>query len=205
MSAARLLRQDGASRLRADERGVTIIEFALISPVLLLMLMAVFDMAHSLYIRSVLEGEMQRAGRASSLESAGSAERQAAIDQQVRAQVLRLGSGGTVSFTRNAFRSYSQAVLRSEPFIDGNHDGSCNNGESFEDWNGNNVHDADGARNNQGNARDVVVYSALASIPRLFPMAGLLGWPNRIEITTATVLKNQPFGDQAPSLIRKCP
>ncbi|GLS99150.1 hypothetical protein GCM10007897_05290 [Sphingobium jiangsuense] len=192
-------------RLRADERGAALIEFAAVAPVLLLLLMGVFDIGHRLYIQSVLDGEMQRAGRSSTLESAAIATKQAVIDQRVRSQVLNVGTGGTVHFTRRAFRSYDQVQAAEEPYIDANDNGVCDNGETYDDWNGNHVQDEDGARNSQGNARDVVVYTAHVSVPRLFPMAPLLGWPATMEVQSRTTLRNQPFADQPASVLRTCP
>lgn len=189
---------------RRDERGVSITEFALIAPVLLTLIMGVFDIGHELYARSVMEGEMQRAGRASTLETAGLV-RQAELDAQVRAQVLRVaGSGGAVTFTREAYLSYQAAQAKEEPFLDANSDGLCNNGESYDDWNGNGSRDLYGARANQGNARDAVIYTAHLTYPRLFPMAGLLGWSRDVAIQSSTVLRNQPYGDQAATTVRKC-
>lgn len=187
-----------------DQRGVSIMEFALVAPVLLLLLMGVFDIGHTLYVRAVLEGEMQRAGRGSALETATLA-RQTALDNQVRAQVLRVaGQGGTVLFTRKAYLSYQAAQAKEEPFIDANHDGICNNGESFDDWNGNGLRDLDGARNNQGTARDAVAYTAEATYPRLFPLAHMLGWSSDSVVTATTILRNQPFGDPAANAVKKC-
>ena len=190
--------------LHRDERGISIVEFALISPVFLTLLMGVFDIGHQLYARSVLEGEMRRAGRSSTLESAVTA-RQNQLDEDVRSQVLRVaGRGGTVDFTRKAYLTYQAAQAKAEPFIDADNDGLCNNGESFDDWNGNGRRDLDGARTGQGNARDAVVYTARLSYPRLFPMAGLIGWSNDVVIEVSTVLRNQPYGDQAAGALGKC-
>jgi len=85
-----------------------------------------------------------------------------------------------------------------------NNDGLCNNGENFDDWNGNGTRDLEGARTNQGNARDAVIYTAHVTYPRLLPMGALLGWSNNVSITASTVLRNQPYGDQAATAVRKC-
>lgn len=190
--------------LTHDQRGVSIVEFALVAPVLLLLLMGIFDIGHTLYVRAVLEGEMQRAARGSALETATIA-RQTALDDQVRAQVLRIaGQGGTVLFTRKAYLTYQAAQAKEEPFIDADHDGICNHGESFDDWNGNGLRDLDGARNSQGTARDAVAYTAQVTYPRLFPMAYLMGWSSNSVITATSVLRNQPFGDPAANAVLKC-
>ena len=73
------------SRLRADRRGISTVEFALLFPVLALMLMGFFDVAHQAYVRAVLQGAIQQAGRNSTLET-GSAS-STAIDDYVKNQV----------------------------------------------------------------------------------------------------------------------
>ena len=45
------------SRLRRDERGVTVVEFALLAPVLLVTLLGMFDMGYTMYAQTLLQGE----------------------------------------------------------------------------------------------------------------------------------------------------
>ncbi|MEM6585277.1 MAG: TadE family protein, partial [Pseudomonadota bacterium] len=63
------------------EEGATLTEFGLVAPIFVLMIMGVFDMAHSQYTRGMMNGAMQSAGRDLTLESAGSL--QGSIDQTV--------------------------------------------------------------------------------------------------------------------------
>ena len=56
-----LLRQ-----LRGDRRGVTVIEFAIVAPVMCLFLVAAFDVAHQLYLTATLQGIVQKTARDSS-------------------------------------------------------------------------------------------------------------------------------------------
>ena len=56
-------------KLRSDKNGATIVEFAMVSPVLLLVLMGIFDLAFNLYLDAVLQGAMQKAGRDGSIEA----------------------------------------------------------------------------------------------------------------------------------------
>ena len=41
-----------------------------------------------------------------------------------------------------------------------------------------------------------VLYTAVVSYPRLFPMYGLVGMSNTVTLRAATVLRNQPFDEQ---------
>lgn len=186
-----------------DVRGATLVEFAFVAPILVLMLMFLFDTGYYLYARAILSGEIQAAGRASALETATDANR-ALLDNSVETAVKRLVGGGTLHFDRLAFKSYGRAQSRAEAFIDSNGDDICNNDESFDDANRNGVRDADSGVAGQGGAKDVTIYSATLEYDRLFPMASLLGWSEQVSITAHTILRNQPFDKQAEALIGHC-
>jgi hypothetical protein len=84
-----------------------------------------------------------------------------------------------------------------EDYNDVDGDGSCNNGEPFEDLNNNGNWDADRGTAGQGGARDAVLYNVTISYPRLFPVARLIpGQSDTFTMTATTVLRNQPYGLQ---------
>ena len=186
-----------------DIRGATLVEFAFVAPILVLMLMFLFDTGYYLYARAVLSGEVQAAGRASALETATDTNR-ALLDASVETAVKRLVGSGTVTFNRLAFKSYGRAQSRAEAFTDSNGDGICNNNEAFDDANRNGFRDTDSGVAGQGGAKDVTIYSVTLRYDRLFPMAYLLGWNPQVSMTSSTILRNQPFDKQAEALIGKC-
>lgn len=183
----------------SDQRGVTLVEFGIIAPVLLLMIMGIFDMGFQIYIRSVMLGEMEKAGRDSSLET-GSPNANT-IDQKVRDQVRRVLpslKNNDFTFSRRSYANFSAAsAAQPEDWTDTNGNGKCDAGEPYIDANGNNSWDSDGGRTTQGGAKDAVLYRGSVSFPRLFPMAGLLGWSPIVTVSGATVLTNQPYTSQA--------
>ena len=71
--------------LKANERGATLTEFGFVAPVLILMIMGIFDLAHTQYTHAMMNGAMQSAGRDLTLETAGS--REQSIDDRVVAQI----------------------------------------------------------------------------------------------------------------------
>lgn len=75
--------------LWADARGATIVEFAIVAPILVVMLMFLFDTGYYLYARAILGGEVQAAGRASALETATDTNR-VLLDTSVENAVKRL-------------------------------------------------------------------------------------------------------------------
>jgi TadE-like protein len=182
--------------------GVTATEFALIAPALLMVLLGVFDTGYNLYAASVLNGAAQKAARDSSIEGAES--KGLAIDDRVRAAVHKVAPGADVTFDRRAYRDYSD-IHSPEDFTDVDKDGACDNGEPFEDINGNGVWDSDRGMDTMGGARDAVLYTVTVSYPRAFPLMHLLGLPNSVTSKSTTVLRNQPYGTQNRTVsVGKC-
>ena len=196
-----LIRRRGSMRLARDERGTTILEFGLIAPSLCIMLLGALDFGHTLYMESVLQGAVQKAGRDGTLQqSSGSddAERYS-IDQMVRHQLSTLYKNADITITRRFYRTFTDAAAQApETFTDTDGDGLCDHGEPFDDRNSNGVRDTDGADSvDHAGARDNVVYTVTISYPRMFPIDRLIGGSGTTRLTATTVLSNQPYGDQA--------
>ncbi len=192
-------------RLRSDESGATLTEFGLVAPILILMLMGIFDMAHSQYTAAQINGAMQKAGRDLTLESAGS--QQANIDQRVIDQIKTVvPNNATVTLEKLSHFDFSD-VGEAEDFTDeAPLDGICNNGEVFEDSNGNGQWDANRGQSGIGGARDAVLYEATVEWKRLFPVAGLIGMSENMTLKASTVLRNQPYDQQNRTItVGNCP
>lgn len=183
--------------LRDDQRGATIVEFAIVAPVMGLVLLGGFDVGHSLYMRSVLQGVLQKAARDSALETNSADAQLALVDKKIKLQVKALANNANIEIKRRYYRTFSEvAAAKAEVWNDSNGNGICDAGESFTDTNGNNVWDADGGNNGQGGARDSTLYTVTVSYPRFFPLYNYIGGSNETKITAATVLRNQPYADQ---------
>ena len=203
------------NRLRADRRGATIIEFAIITPVMMMVIMGLGDLLYQEYVQSVLSGAVQKAGRDSGIQ--GGANLATTIDTAVINQVgtvvqkptqncgTTTGTGPTWCSKRENYDSFTEVAP--EPFIDTNKDGICNHGESYTDVNGNSQWDADPGLAGQGGANDVTLYTMTLTYPRLFPVAGLLGFSRMATLSGATLLKNQPYATQtvAANVTLTCP
>lgn len=179
---------------RKDTKGATLTEFGFVAPVLILMVMGIFDMAHTQYTATMVNGAMQKAGRDLTLENAGS--QISAIDQQVIDAVKAVApDSATVQLDKLSHFEFSD-IGEAEEFTDDNGDGVCNAGEPFVDANDNGEWDPDRGEVGIGGARDAVLYTAIVKYDRLFPMYGLAGLPQEVEIRAATVLRNQPYDVQ---------
>jgi len=190
-------------RLAQDRRGATILEFALITPVMMMMIMGLGDLIYQEYTQSILSGATQKAARDSSLE--GGADNTDLIDGKVIALMSPIiknlvnscaanSTTATWCATRKTYDSFSEVAP--EPFTDANGNGIRDTGECYTDENGNGAWDADPGLAGQGGASAVTLYTMSITYPRVFPIAGLLKWPKMQTITATTLLRNQPYASQ---------
>lgn len=184
-------------KLKTDQSGVSVTEFGLISPALVVMLLGTMDAGHMLYMRTIVDGAIQEVARDSGLEDGQILAKQEAIDARITQQIRKLHKNADVDISRRYYRNFTQAFnAEAEDFTDTNNNGTCDNGEPFIDANLNEVWDADGADEGQGQAKDVAIVTVTVTYDRLFPMASLIGMPERVSIGANTVLANQPWAEQ---------
>lgn len=181
-------------RLKHNQRGATLVEFAIIAPTFMVLLMGSFDLGYSIFMRSTLAGAVGDAARAATLETApGNLN---IIDDEVTSRMRRINSSAELSFERLSYFDFED-VARAETIInDANSNGKCDPGESFEDENGNGTWDADVGEIGIGGPRDIVLYRVTMEYPRIFPLYGLLGQSQTGVMEYESVLKNQPYGEQ---------
>lgn len=192
------------ARLFRDRSGAALVEFAFIAPVMMVLIMGLSDMLFQSYAQAVLTGEVQKAARDSAIEGGGT--NAGAIDAKVISRMTPLFKGLTQSCataaaanpvwcsTRKSYDSF--ANVAPEPFTDADGDGIRDPGECFTDLNGNKTWDADPGMTGQGGAGAITTYTMTLTFPRIFPVAGLMGWSPRKTIRASTVLKNQPYAAQ---------
>lgn len=182
-------------RLASDERGATIVEFAIVVPSFLLLLFGIFDVGQAIYAQSVLQGAMQDAGRDAGLESG--ADQSDAINAYVREQTAPIVFGDPeYTVVRSNYQTFSD-VGRPEDFTDSNDNNSYDPDECFTDENDNGEWDPDVGKDGIGGANDVAVYTVNVEYDRVFPLWKLIGLSSKTELSASTTLRNQPYGSQA--------
>jgi len=195
-----------ARSLLRDAAGVTIVEFAIVAPVLLTLIFGILDLGHGLYMRSVLQGAVQDAGRDAGLESGAAA--RAAIDADVRASVqavMPFVEDDDIAIKRSNYETFSDVGVP-EDFDDANGSNTYDDTECFTDRNDNGQWDADVGADGLGGADDIVYYEVTVTYDRLFPLWSMLGLSHRGVAQATTVMRNQPFGEQAErTAVRICP
>lgn len=178
-----------------DRRGVTAVEFALLAPALIAMLLGLLDMAHTMYTVQMLQGAIQQVARNATIE--GAASQATALDNQMTEAIRAVAPRAVVRFSRKSYANFLQAS-RPENYNDLNGNGACDANEPFEDTNGNQAWDTDPGRIGFGGARDVTVYQVFVDYPRIFPVHVFVpGMSRTVSISSRAVLRNQPFSGQS--------
>ncbi|MEO1967865.1 MAG: TadE family protein [Sphingomonadaceae bacterium] len=200
--------QNSIQNLRHDRNAVTAVEFGILAPVMMVLMMGFCDLTYQIYAESILTGAVQQAGRNSGIE--GGADNSATIDSQVIALVSPVvnnlsqsctGSNDGTSTWCSKRKNYdSFSAVAPEPFTDANENGVRDTGECFTDINNNGTWDADPGLAGQGRASDVTAYTMAITYPRLFPLAGMIGLSSKVTISATTLLKNQPYAAQQTSV-----
>lgn len=186
-------------RLAREQEGATLTEFGLVAPILIMMLMGIFDMAHSQYTSAMVNGAMQKAARDLTLENAAS--QQSNHDARVIAQIRTVvPKNADIELKKLSHFDFSD-VGAPEEWSDDNGNGVCDGGEVYIDANKNGRWDANRGVDGIGGARDVVLYTAIVRYDRLFPIYNMIGIDQQASIQASTVLRNQPFDEQDRSVL----
>lgn len=190
-------------RLGEDRRGISALEFALVSPVLLAIIMGGFDLAYQAYVKSVVSGELIRAGRENSLERAASTQQRAVIDERIRQSIQTVVPRARVHPPRRtAFSSYAQIKSPAEP--DANNNGVCEPGETYQDLNRNGRWDESSGVEDGSGAKDVLVYTVALDYDRLLPVATLVGMSPVVHMAISTHVRIQPYDIHSAPPILNC-
>lgn len=181
------------ARLRRDLRGVTVVEFGFVAPIALMMIFGLMEVAFQAYVQATLDGAVNAAARRATVES--NATDQTVLDAEVRDQVRTIAARADVTFDRKNYVSVSDIGIEEEYRDKTPLNGHYDLGECFIDYNGSGYWEGDRGRSGQGGADDFTRYKVTASYPRFFPM-GLLGMPQTANVSSVSVLRNQPYAGQ---------
>ena len=189
-------------RLRSNEEGSYIIEFAFLIVPFLVIILGGMDLAHQSYVKAMLQGTLSDSARRASVEdpvfSAEGATLEERVKNTLRKQVDPVAPGATYELEVKNFFDFS-GVGRAEKLVfdkskNGRYDAS--DMDCFEDLNRNGSFDLDTGRSGVGGASDVVLYEATVTMPRLFPTASLIGFSDEIRLSATAAVRNQPYDDQ---------
>lgn len=197
MRAARFFR-----RLGRDRRGATIVEFALVAMPLCVLVMGGLDLGHQSYIRATMQGALTDAARRAAVQdpqfNASGSTTEERVRNTIEAQLDKIAPGANYTISQANFYDFS-GIGNPEKLmndVNGNGQYDAADGDCFADLNENGEFDTDAGREGIGGANDVVFYTAEITMPRLLPVAGLIGFSPNYEMSVSTAIRNQPYGTQ---------
>ncbi|MBO6769665.1 MAG: pilus assembly protein [Erythrobacter sp.] len=195
-------------RLRGEERGATIIEFAMISGPMLLLLMGGLELGYNSYVRATMQGALNDAARTAAVEfpiinvPGSTVEEQ--VENLIKETVEHVAPNATITVTQKSYFDFSDIGNPEKLMTDHNGNGQFDaaDGDCYEDANGNGNYDTDAGKTGNGGADDVVLYTANISAPRILPLDGFLpGVGSTIDYTLETAVRNQPYDQQATAAV----
>jgi hypothetical protein len=175
------------------QSGVTILEFALILPVLLLLIMGIIEFSMIMFVSSVIESattSTARLGKTGYVPS--DSNRQQEILDNITSRSAGLLDPAKITISTTVYPSFN-SVNQPEPCISPPTPPCPGTpGVNFTDINGNGQWDADMGAAGLGNAGDVVVYTVNYPWSIMTPIMSSIIGPV-FPITARTVVRNEPF------------
>lgn len=171
---------------RHDQRGATIVEFAIILVPMSILLMGGLELGYRVYAQSIVAGALRDAARMASTGGYTGSQ----IDTYVTNKLHAFRSTAGVVIDKRSYSDFT-GVGEAEPLTSG----SVNSGTyCYLDVNGNGTWDEDQGKSGLGGAEDVIYYEVEFSYPTLFPFViNQLGFPETTRVKANTIVSNEPY------------
>lgn len=186
--------------LAGDDAGATIVEFALVVPVMCGLLVGVTDLGYRSYVSSIVQGALHEAARMGTVGGVSTD----TIAAHVRTRLRDFSRNATITVTTKSYSDFTGVRIPESITQDTAPLGQYNHGDCYQDFNGNGQYDLDRGRTGMGGAEDVVFFEVQMVYPRIVPVGGLFGWSNNVTIDQNTVLRNQPYAGRNTSVATLC-
>jgi Flp pilus assembly protein TadG len=182
------------SKLGKDCRGAAALEFALSAPFMITLMVGIMEIAMMSFSSALVEGAVRNASRfgITGLEVDGGVSRETAIIQQIQHDTLGMIEIDNSNIQTLVYPSFEDIGLP-EPFNDtAPANGIYDEGETFNDINGNGQWDPDMGQAGAGGPGDVVVYRVSYEWPL---MLGLLSksFGSSIDLGASIAVRNEPY------------
>lgn len=180
--------------LLRDQQGLTALEFAMIAPVFLLMIMGIIEFSMIMYANTIMESatnSTSRLGKTGYVPTGLT--RQQAITNSISTRAAGLLDTSRLTFNTKVYSDFNR-IGDPEPCISPVNP-PCNGapGVNYVDVNGNGSWDSDMGAAGLGQAGDVVVYTVSYPWQVMTPIVRtIIG--STLNITVRSVVRNEPFG-----------
>ena len=186
--------------LGGDARGAAVMEFGLLALPLCVVLFGVLDMGFNMYLRSVLNGAINDVSRMAVVQDPnlpGTGTPEARLRAAVHARLSGLVEMDNLELQVASFDEFSRVNAPEKLVTDVNRNGRYDPGDCWIDLDENGEYDTRPNRSGIGGADDIAVYTARIVMPRIVPMAGLIGMSENYDIQVRSAVRNQPYANQA--------
>jgi TadE-like protein len=182
----------GYAAIREDDRGSTIVEFALILVPLLTLIAGAWEMGRQVYVSSVVQGVVVQAARKSAMENATST----AVTTFVRTQLAEFAEPSAITLTMTNFRKFTGVnkaeVIDNDSTTTGTL-GVLDIGECYIDSNNNSTRDTLQGDSGVGAADDAMRVSISVQAKRLTPIGEWIGFGPTYNVERTTFVQIEPF------------
>jgi Flp pilus assembly pilin Flp len=186
--------------LARDERGATIVEFAIVAPVLCLTLLGFVELGYKSYVGSVVQGALHDAARSATVGDKTPAQ----IDDLVTTRLQAFSRGATITINKSSYTEFSDVKMPEKITQDTAPLGQYNSTDCYEDANGNGRYDTDRGKTGLGGSDDIVNYEIVMTFPPLVPLWKMIGGPTVETSRASTVLRNQPYAARTNNVVIRC-
>jgi len=186
--------------LGGDARGATIVEFAIVVPVLAMLLLGTLDLGYRSYVTSIVQGALHEAARMATVGGVSTSQ----IQTHVENRLHEFSRNATITTTTRSYSDFSGVNVPETITQDTAPAGTYNSGDCFQDANGNGTYDLDRGRGGLGGAEDVVFFEVTMTYPHIVPVGTLLGWSSNVTVRQNTVLRNQPYAGRNTNVTVIC-
>lgn len=178
--------------LRQSNSGTSFVEFAIVAPVLVLMIIGIMEIAMIMFVSSLVEGGVREAARFGLTGSTPPGQsREEFVVQRIQEITMGLVQVDDTNVTVSVYPSFGD-IGQPEPFTDQNGNDSYDEGEPYTDINGNNDWDDDMGQAGAGGPGEIVLYKIDYEWNLL---SGLLveSFGSSIAMSTSMAVRNEPY------------
>lgn len=179
------------ARLARDRSGAALLEFALVAPLLLVLLIGTIEVGLAIFVGSSIEAAVLQASRFGITGSNSGMPRAEQVREIIRDRTFGFVDMDEAEIETLVYTDFS-SVGEPEPYVDENDNGSYDDGEDFTDVNGNAQWDQDMGAAGLGGAGDVVLYRVTYDWGIVTPLIRSLMGQSIRHVSTVAV-KNEDF------------
>jgi Flp pilus assembly pilin Flp len=195
--------------LARNQSGATAVEFAIIFPLFITSILGAFQLGYIGWAQNRLENAVRqgaRVGITGTTKNGKTRQEMIEAEVDVSMQTVSKVSGEPIIYNSRAYPTFATLNNPGEPFDDDNHNGVCDKGEYYYDYDDNKSRTTtDISQAGAGGAGDVVRYEITYPLDLFVPIVNqFFGTENRLDLTARTVVRNELFGPGVVPKQRKC-